>query len=247
MLGSVQINSGSTFTPGTAGAPSTSMAVSGSLSLQTGASYQVYLNPTTSSLANVSGNASLAGTVLASFATGSYISKIYTILSAASVSGTFGALTTSNLPSNFTASLAYDTAHAYLDLALNFTPPTPPAYAPLNINQSNVANTLVNYFNTTGGIPAAFGTLTASGLTQVDGEAATGAARGTFQMMDQFLTLMLDPFVDGRSGTGWPSGGGQAMGFAPEQQTSLPPDVALAYAGVLKAPPKPTFDQRWSA
>ena len=41
---------------------------------------------------------------------------------------------------------------------------------------------------------------------------------------------------------------GGANGFAPEQKASFPSDIALAYAGVLKAPPKPaTFDQRWAA
>jgi outer membrane autotransporter protein len=52
---------------------------------------------------------------------------------------------------------------------------------------------------------------------------------------------MLDPFVDGRSDIG-----GGAIGFAPEREP-LPEDVALAYAKVLKAPPKPaSFEQRWS-
>ena len=36
------------------------------------------------------------------------------------------------------------------------------------------------------------------------------------------------------------------MGFAPEELASLPPDVALAYAGVLKAPPSTPFEQRWT-
>ena len=36
------------------------------------------------------------------------------------------------------------------------------------------------------------------------------------------------------------------MAFAPDEAASLPPDVALAYAGVLKAPPV-VFDQRWTA
>jgi outer membrane autotransporter protein len=62
-------------------------------------------------------------------------------------------------------------------------------------------------------------------------------------MMTNFLGLMVDPFVDGRSG-----GIGGAPGFAAEQQQSFPPDIALAYNAVLKAPPKPaTFDQRWTA
>ena len=57
---------------------------------------------------------------------------------------------------------------------------------------------------------------------------------------------MLDPFVDGRQGR-LGSGGGGAIGFAPEQQENLPPDIALAYAAILKKAPPPTFDQRWTA
>src|SRR5260221_2668072 len=53
---------------------------------------------------------------------------------------------------------------------------------------------------------------------------------------------MLDPFVDGRSGA---SSGG-AIGFAPAR-AELPEDIALAYAKILKEPPKPVaFEQRWS-
>jgi hypothetical protein len=83
-------------------------------------------------------------------------------------------------------------------------------------------------------------------LTQLDGEAGTGAERAAFQLTDQFLTLMLDPFVDGRQGR-LGSGGGGAISFAPEQQENLPPDIALAYAAILKKAPPPTFDQRWTA
>ena len=60
-------------------------------------------------------------------------------------------------------------------------------------------------------------------LTQLDGEAATGAQKGAFEMMTSFLGLMLDPFVDGRTGIlGGPAG------FAPDEPQSFPPDVALA-------------------
>jgi len=62
-------------------------------------------------------------------------------------------------------------------------------------------------------------------------------------MMTQFLGLMLDPFVAGHGSVG---PGGQAIAFAPDEAANLPPDIALAYASVLKAPP-PTFDQRWTA
>jgi outer membrane autotransporter protein len=104
-------------------------------------------------------------------------------------------------------------------------------------------------FNTSGTLPANFATLFSltgsslgSALTQIDGESATGAERSAFQLMTQFLGLMLDPFVAGRGSTGF---GGQAVAFAPDEMANLPPDIALAYASVLKAP-APSFDQRWS-
>jgi outer membrane autotransporter protein len=59
--------------------------------------------------------------------------------------------------------------------------------------------------------------------------------------MSEFLGIMLDPFVDGRL-----AGPGGAMNFAPDQPPAFPPDVALAYAGVLKAPPAGRFEQRWT-
>jgi uncharacterized protein with beta-barrel porin domain len=122
---------------------------------------------------------------------------------------------------------------------------------PLNQNQQAVANAINNFFNSGGALPPGFvnvfnltGANLANALTQIDGENATGAERGAFELMNQFLGLMLDPFVYGRGGS---STGGGALGFAPDQQAQLPPDVALAYAGLLKAPAKQTFDQRWTA
>ena len=65
-------------------------------------------------------------------------------------------------------------------------------------------------------------------------------------MGNQFLGMMLDPFVDGRNGAA--GLGGPAIAFAPERE-AVPDEVALAYAAVLKAPPVPaaSFEQRWSA
>ena len=75
---------------------------------------------------------------------------------------------------------------------------------------------------------------------------ATGAERAAIQLTNEFLELMLDPFVNGRGNVGGVGVG--AIGFAPDQQTNLPPDIALAYASILnKAPPKPVFEQRWTA
>ena len=82
-------------------------------------------------------------------------------------------------------------------------------------------------------------------LSQLSGEAATGGQQVAFQMGNQFLGMMLDPFVDGRNGAA--GAGGPAIAFAPERE-DLPDEIALAYSAVLKAPPvkTPSFEQRWS-
>ncbi|MGB7255313.1 MAG: autotransporter outer membrane beta-barrel domain-containing protein [Xanthobacteraceae bacterium] len=68
--------------------------------------------------------------------------------------------------------------------------------------------------------------------------------------MQDFLNLLLDPSADGQGG----GAGGQVSQFAPEQDSSLPPDIALAYAHALRQKPPPSaqprpqdFEQRWSA
>ena len=63
--------------------------------------------------------------------------------------------------------------------------------------------------------------------------------------MNDFLNLMLDPTTGG----GGIGSGGNALGFQPEQDPTLPSEIALAYSQMLtKAPPKPqSFDQRWTA
>jgi uncharacterized protein with beta-barrel porin domain len=240
---------GGTFAPGS-GTPGSSMTVIGLLGFTAASTYAVDINATTSSFAHVTGAASLGGaTVNATFAGGSYVSKQYTILTAGSVSGTFGSVVNTNLPANFRSTLSYDAKDAYLNLTLNYTPPVAPAApsAPsfggaLNVNQQNVANALTNFFNTTGGIPLAFGALTPVGLSQVSGEAATGVQQTTFDAMNLFMGVMTDPFANGRA-DGGASGAGAATGYASTQNSGAAHD---AYAMFTKAPPVAPFEQRWS-
>jgi T5SS/PEP-CTERM-associated repeat protein len=231
------INNGGTFMPGN-GTPGSSMTISGSLALSSGAFYLVQINPVTSSFANVTGTATLGGaTVNAVFANGSYVAKQYTILTAGSVSGTFNpAVVNTNLPSNFHTTLSYDTHDAYLNLALNFGIP-----GGLNGNQQNVGNALTNFFNATGGIPIVFGALTPVALTQASGETATGSQQTTFDAMNQFMGVMTDPFIAGR-GDGFGASGGAPSGYASTQKTGAARD---ANAMFVKAPVVP-FEQRWS-
>jgi hypothetical protein len=55
--------------------------------------------------------------------------------------------------------------------------------------------------------------------------------------------MMLDPFVDGRSGIG--AADHPPLGFAPER-AAMPPELALAYASLLKAPPAAAYEPRWT-
>jgi autotransporter-associated beta strand protein len=254
-VGATTILSGGIFAPGATGTPGT-MTIAGNLAFQSGALYVVQVNPSSASLANVtaSGTATLAGTVGAMFSTGSYATRSYTIVSAAGGrSGTFSSLSTTNLPAGFTAALSYTATDAILNLTATLGQPTGPSalgIGGLSGNQLGVANALNNFFNNGGTLPPAFVTIfgltganLANALTLLSGEAATGGQQVAFQFGNQFLGIMLDPFVDGRSGG---IGGGGAIGFAPERE-ELPDDIALAYAKVLKAPPKPpSFEQRWS-
>jgi outer membrane autotransporter protein len=116
----------------------------------------------------------------------------------------------------------------------------------LNINQTNVATAINSFVNGGGTLPAGFQallTLTpaqlATALTQLSGEPATGAQQGAFELMNAFLGLMTDPFVDGRGG---PSA---RMGFTTENEP-MAPELAAAYAAVYKAPPPAVLTQHWN-
>ena len=207
-VGNTQINSGGIFAPGAAGQPGTSMTIAGNLAFQSGAIYLVQLNPANATLANVTagGTATLNGTVDASFASGSYAVKQYDILHAATLSGTFGTLQTLNLPAGFTASLSYTNTDAFLDLTavMGHTVQT----GGLNQNQQNVANALNGFFNNGGTLTPGFSTFRADRCRPAEcadaGRARTrpAAEKGAFQLMTEYFGLMLDPFVDGRGGTG---------------------------------------------
>lgn len=110
----------------------------------------------------------------------------------------------------------------------------------LNGNQSSVAaglngaaqkaglggpvfNALLTGFTSPGGYGNA--------LTQLSGEAATGAQGASFQLTNSFLALLTEP-------------AGPTRPFAPERADVFPSDVAPAYASVLKAPV--VYKSRWT-
>jgi autotransporter-associated beta strand protein len=283
-VGSITVNRGGFLVPGPVTMPG-NMTVTGDLTIERGAFYVVQVNPLMASSINVSGTASLDGTVAAIFAPGIYLARSYTILRADNRrTGRFEDFETFGLPRNFRARLDYFNNTVELNLRaqlipdrpsqLPSTPTTPgqplppiPGLPPISStsddssaapppaftsDEINVGRAIDNFFNNGGTLPPAFVSLynlTGSNLTtaldQLSGEAATGAQKVGFWLTDQFLNLMLDPFVDGRSGVG--GADHPALGFAPERE-ALPEDIALAYSKVLKAPPKavPVYEPRWT-
>jgi len=255
-IGGLTVGNGGALSPGNSIG---TLTVNGNLVMTAAAAYIVEVSPSNADRTNVAGTASLGGTVQAAFASGSYVTRAYTILSAAGgLNGTtFNALTTSNLPANFTTSLSYTATDVILNLTATLGAlttlgvPNAPSACAFSINQCNVANAINAFFNNGGTLPGAFANLfgltgvnLGNALTLLSGEAATGAQQGAFQLTNQFLGIMLDPFVDGRNSIA--GAGGPTLGFAPERE-ELPDDIALAYAKLLKAPPKPaSFDERWS-
>ena len=206
--GLVTVNAGGTlggtgtvdnvFVNGGALAPGNSIGtfnVTGSLTFSAASSYMVEISGAHSDLTRVAGVAVLGGATVVVIPSG-MVMKQYTILTATGgVPDTFNPVVAGVSP-NLKASLSYDPNNVYLNFALSFDPP-----GGLNVNQRNVANTLTNFFNTTGGIPAVFASLTPAGLTQVSGELGTGTQQATFDAMNLFLSLLTDPFIDGRSGS----------------------------------------------
>jgi outer membrane autotransporter protein len=243
------ISSGGTLAPGNPTNPTGTLTITGNLALQSGAFYLIQVTPGSASSTSVVGSASLAGTVQAVLAPGMYLPGSYTILHSAGLNGTTFNGIAANVPANFIAGLSYTAT----DVLLNLVPQLGVnAGAIFNLNQQAVANAINGFINRGGMLPPGFfgllnltGGNLANALTLLSGEAATGAQQGAFQLVSEFLSLMLDPFVDGRGGVG--GAFAQASPFAPERE-ALPEDIALAYAKVLRTPVAKAipFEQRWS-
>jgi autotransporter-associated beta strand protein len=236
-VGSVAVTGG-TLAPGSAASPFGPLTVNGPLSFTAASTYLVQVSSTNASLANVLGAAALGNATVSAMFTSGTVKKQYTILSATGGFGgtAFNAAVVSNMPT-INATLSYDPNNVYLNVNVNFTPSS----GGLSTNQQNVANTLTNFFNTTGGIPAAFAALSPSGLTTASGELGTGIIQSAINADGQFLNLMLDPTVIGRSG-GFAKAGSVAQ-FAESDDAAAYATMRLAnahereaYAMATKAP-----------
>ena len=252
-VGNVTVANGGTFAPGPS-APGTSMTVAGNLAFQSGALYVIQLNPTSATFANVTGTASLAGTVNAMFASGA-ICVSNTTFCNQRASAARPSTAHHDQPAGLCREPELYRDRRVVEPDRNMGGPMRVVRAALWTKRQSAERSPTR--STISSIPAArcrrisspcSASLAPTSPTRsrnFRGEAATGAEQPAFQLMNEFLILMLDPFVDGRAGVG--GAFGQSSAFAPERE-ALPEDIALAYGKVLRTPVYKAvpFEQRWS-
>jgi uncharacterized protein with beta-barrel porin domain len=185
-----------------------------------------------------------------------YGARTFTILTSTTLTGAFsptaiygGSVKLSNTATVFDVGNDVDVSYG---AALSLL--QPPSNA--TVNEQNVGNAINTAILDGDTLPAGIANLgnlsgpaVLNALNQLSGEDGTGAQTSAFQLMTDFLNLLSDPTAAGGGGGGGASGPQQ---FAPDDQASLPPDIALAYAHALRQKPPPSaqpadFDQRWSA
>jgi uncharacterized protein with beta-barrel porin domain len=250
-VGTTQINGG-TLAPGNSIG---TLTVSGSLTMTAASTYLVQVSGASSDKTVVTVAANIAGKVVVDALARIAATTTYTIMSAGTVTGTFSTvdfLAANSFARN--ARLSYVGNSVLLTLDPGLLSPNLPGSG--NVNQKNVAAGIDNALANGATLPAAFNALFAlspgapllNALTQVSGETATGSQQTTFDAMNQFMGVMIDPFVAGR-GDGPSAGGGSTTGYAEEANAYAAkrnPNDALA-AIYTKAPPLVIpFERRWS-
>jgi outer membrane autotransporter protein len=213
------------------------ITVNGNLLFNPGSLYLVEVFGNTADRTNVTGTATLAGTV-AAVNTGGNLTNTYTILSAAGgVTGTFNTLAPFGFPSFLTPSLSYtaNTVQLNLTSGISNTPG-------LTGNEAAVAATLDASFNRgLGTLPALFGLTVAqlpAAMDALSGEGISGTQETAFGADRMFISTMM------AQGAFWRNG--EAIDVNGVAYAATTP---LAYAPVLKAPPKAplAFEPRWRA
>jgi outer membrane autotransporter protein len=238
------INRG-TFSPGNSIG---TVTVNGNLTFLGAGNYLVEISPTAADRTNVTASAVIGGTLRAVFAPGTYnFQKTYTILSATGGrSGVFDTFLPTGLSGLVTPIVTYTANEVLLSVAPNLA-----AFAGPTVNAQSVASAL-NAGLLSAGDPGAFNSLLQLApdalpnvLSQLSGEVATGVPTESFKVMDQFLGLMLDPFLETRLGDGTTAG--RALGLAPEAEATVFPAALSAFGPmVTKAPPASLIDRRWT-
>jgi uncharacterized protein with beta-barrel porin domain len=254
IFGAVTIDSGGTLAPG--GSIGTLTVSGGPLTFHAGSTYAVTITSAgTNSRTDVigaPGTASLTGgTVAVTTQLGAYAAHTYVILTTTGGLGgtTFAGLTV-NGPYNGTMTLDYTTNPGGVDLDVSASTNTLILPPNATTNEKNVAGGINSAILSGQNLPSGFQALAGlsgnhllSALDQLSGEAGAAFTQGAFQIGGSFLNLMVNPFLDGRFGTG--GGFGPAIGYAPEQTPALS-GARAAFASAMPAKAVPgDFDGRF--
>jgi uncharacterized protein with beta-barrel porin domain len=223
----------------------------GSLTLTAASTYLVQVTGTVSDKTIVTGTANIAGQVVVDPLERLLKRTTYTIIDAGTLNGTFASASvagTSNFARN--AVLSYVGNDVLLTLDPGLLSPILSSNASVN-NRSvagGIDNALLGGANMSNAFSAIFnlsGNALQNGLTQISGETATGSQQTTFNAMNQFMGVLLDPFIDGRGAqtqaTGIAYADEEALAYAAKRSNND------AYAAIYrKAPLAPAYDPRWS-
>ena len=240
VAGNVNIASGGTLRPG--GSIGT-LTIDGDLTFNAGSSYTIDLSPTQHSQTNVIGTVTInGGSVVLTPQLGTYAANRIAILtSTGALTGAFSpTVTYSSSVSLNGASLSYDGHDVYLSNLYsvvggspppNGGPPPPivvtlalPSNAPLNAQ--NAAGVLNNFILAGGTVPGGFQNLTNlsgnalnTAANQLGGQGQGAFAPLGFAAGNQFLGLMLNPYVEGR-GAGFGPAGAAPLAYVSEEASA---------------------------
>jgi autotransporter-associated beta strand protein len=241
-VGPTTILAGAVLSPGNSVG---TLTVNGNLIFSAASLYLLEVQGNTADRVNVSGTATLAGTIGVSYLGGN-LARSYTIVSTgAGRAGTFGALAAFNLPAFITASLAYTPT----DALLNFTSGIG-AIAGLTRNQSAVAAAFDNSFNSgAGSLPALFGVPASqlpAALDMLSGEGISGTQETAFFAGDMFTSIMMDQGAFWRGGetldVNGVAFGAEPLQYAPSKKSKTSDHPAFKAIGA----PAP-YQPRWRA
>ena len=244
-VGTTMIADGGTLMPGLPGIAGGTLNAIGNLTMASAAAYLATVAPATASLGKISGNASLGGALEAYGTGGAFTSGAkYTVLTASGgIAGAFSMLAVGGSFGSMIPTLSYDANDVFLTLVPANLASHLPAGAPLNDIRLANAITAVNF----GTPPLAFQNLfnlpapqLQSALTQLSGEAATGAGKAALDITNDFMNIMFNPYAGDR-GAG---GGFGPMAYAPPSTLGYAsdgdaPENALAYAKASAKPYQP--------
>jgi autotransporter-associated beta strand protein len=228
------------------------LTVNGNLVLSAASFYMVEVEGDRADRTNVSGAASLAGTVAVSYL-GGKLARSYTILSAsAGRMGTFDTFVPVNLPAFVTASLAYTATDVELKLTSDIGRIIERAAIPaLTQNQAAVASALDYAFNSGAGSLLGLHGLAASqipaALDMLSGEGVSGTQETAFGAGSMFNSIMMDQGAFWRkrdtvdvSGVSF---AGEPLAYAAAKKSKA--DHPAFKAMLTKAPPM--VEPRWRA